>query len=241
LDPYGYGNPHFKVPFGQRPKGWSRGWDFRDCKITRAQVKAIESIRNTHGEIFFRWLGWVIGDTMHIEPQIPPSRAQIDWTTVPNGEIDMPLLPLMYGHGYAVPPPDAKVKGDQSAKVEDVRALQDLMNLAYGARLKLDGQYGPATVAAAFQFLAGYSGHSDAKTGRWVGGNQWGDLHKDLVKAIAGSGGQGEQGEQGIQGEEGEQGEPGEPGAPGAPGEPGEPGEDGKPVTLTIIGDTQVP
>ena len=153
----------------------------------------------------------------------------------------MPLLPLMYGHGYAVPPPDAKVKGDQSAKVEDVRALQDLMNLAYGARLKLDGQYGPATVAAAFQFLAGYSGHSDAKTGRWVGGNQWGDLHKDLVKAIAGSGGQGEQGEQGIQGEEGEQGEQGEPGAPGAPGEPGEPGEDGKPVTLTIIGDTQVP
>ena len=82
IDPFGYGNPHFYVAYGQKPAGWSRGWDFRDIKLTRAQVEAVEAIKNTNGEQMFRWLGWLNGDTMHFEGQVPPSRCLVDWNTV---------------------------------------------------------------------------------------------------------------------------------------------------------------
>lgn len=78
IDPFGYGNPHFKRAYGDR-------WDFSDCKITESQVRAVEAIRNTSGEQMFRWLGWAIGDTMHFEAQVPPSRTTVDWDTVPGG------------------------------------------------------------------------------------------------------------------------------------------------------------
>lgn len=76
IDPFGYGNPHFQSPYG-------KGWDFSDCKITKDQVAAVEGIRNTNGDQLFRWLGWLIGDTQHFEIQVPPTRAKVNWTTVP--------------------------------------------------------------------------------------------------------------------------------------------------------------
>lgn len=78
IDPFGYGNPHFY-------KSYNNGWNFSDCKVQAHQVKAVEDIKNTSGEQMFRWLGWAIGDTMHFEAQVPPSRTTVDWSTVPGG------------------------------------------------------------------------------------------------------------------------------------------------------------
>lgn len=78
IDPFGYGNPHFQRKYGDR-------WDFSDCKFTKAQVDAVEAIKNVHGEQFFRWLGWAIGDTMHFELQVHPTRTAVNWDTVPGG------------------------------------------------------------------------------------------------------------------------------------------------------------
>lgn len=76
IDPFKFGNPHFYKKYGN-------GWDFSDCKITEEQVRAVEAIKNTYGEQMFRWLGWLIGDTMHFELQVPPNRCKVDWSTVP--------------------------------------------------------------------------------------------------------------------------------------------------------------
>ena len=60
------------------------------CKYTLAQVRAIESIRNTTGEIMFRWLGWAIGDFMHWQINVPPTRMTVDWNTVPGHDVVIP-------------------------------------------------------------------------------------------------------------------------------------------------------
>lgn len=103
VDPFGYGNPHFQKPYGN-------GWNFEDCKLTGAQVDAAEAIRNTSGEQYFRWLGWAIGDTMHFELQVPPSRTAVDWNTVPGGMESI----MLYGY-------DIGKMGEPSAP-EDPRA-----------------------------------------------------------------------------------------------------------------------
>lgn len=79
IDAFGFGNDHFQRPYGDR-------WGFSDCKITLLQVEAVERIKNTDGETMFRWLGWAIGDTMHFEGQVPPTRTKVDWSTVGDGE-----------------------------------------------------------------------------------------------------------------------------------------------------------
>lgn len=101
----------------------------------------------------------------------------------------MPFLPLVYGHGYETPPPDSVLKGDQTFKMEDIRAYQDLMNWAFAANLRLDGQFGPATVDATKLYLGARTGHPEAKEGRAVVGNQYGDLHLELVRRHSGGGG----------------------------------------------------
>jgi hypothetical protein len=154
-------------------------------------------------------------------------------TQTPVGDDDMAWLPLMYGHGYKTPPTDAKVKGDQTAKTEDVRCLQDMMNHAYGADLTLDGQYGPATVTKAKVHLGGYTGHTDGKEGKWVGGNQQGDLFKDLARNVAGG--------EGPKGDKGDPGPTGPKGTTGAKGDAGAKGAVGPSGTLTISGDVTLP
>lgn len=84
IDPFGYGNPYFRYSSGKGIPYSAGLWDFSDTKITRPQVEAVEAIRNTDGEVYFRWLGWAIGDSMHFEFQVPPSRTNVDWTSVPN-------------------------------------------------------------------------------------------------------------------------------------------------------------
>lgn len=91
IDPFGHGNDYFRDTAGRSIPYAAGRWDFDDIKLTRSQVEAAERILNTVGEQMFRWLGWPIGDTMHFEFQVPPSRTQIDWDTVPEGEVDMAL------------------------------------------------------------------------------------------------------------------------------------------------------
>lgn len=77
FDPFALGNPHFQAKYGN-------GWDFSDTKFTPAQIKAVEAIRTNSGAQVFRWLGWAIGDTMHIEITCSPAALAtgIDWNTV---------------------------------------------------------------------------------------------------------------------------------------------------------------
>lgn len=91
------------------------------------------------------------------------------------------MLPLQFGHGYPVQPDGSKLAGDHSHRIEDVRALQDLLNLAYGTGLKLDGLYGPATATAVENHIGRYTGYSYGQQGFWVGGNQWGNLIRDVA------------------------------------------------------------
>jgi hypothetical protein len=91
IDPFGYGNPHFYAAFGKYTNELGRAWDFNDCKLTRPQVEAVEKIKNTSGDQYFRWLGWVNGDTMHFELQVPPTKTAVDWTTVPGGDDGMSI------------------------------------------------------------------------------------------------------------------------------------------------------
>lgn len=171
IDPFGYGNPHFNRPFGDR-------WNFSNCKITRAQVEAVENIKNIYGEQMFRWLGWLIGDTMHFEYIVPPTRTQVDWNTVPGG-VEMPLLPIRYGD-----------------ETEDTRLLQGYLNEAYGSGLKEDSIYGPATQSAILNSpMLSYTGEDEAvpggsvAAGKEVNARMWRGLNRDWVRKVAGTSG----------------------------------------------------
>ncbi len=72
LDPWKAGNPHFR----------GKPWTYSQIKFTREQVAAIRRIHNTRGTEMWRWLGDVNGDTMHWQANVPPWRAEVDWSTV---------------------------------------------------------------------------------------------------------------------------------------------------------------
>jgi len=139
IDPFGYGNPHFQAAYG-------KGWDFSDCKITEKQVLAVEAIKNTNGDKLFRWLGWAIGDTMHFEYQVPPTRTKVDWTTVLGGQ-----------PGGT---DDVITRATKGIEAEDFqRALNSLgLKDASGAVLKVDGVLGDKTFQAYNKGLAELSG-----------------------------------------------------------------------------------
>lgn len=110
IDPFGFGNPHFYVGWGKKPDGWNRPWTFDDIKLDRVQVEAVEAIRNVEGEQMFRWLGWLNGDTMHFEGQVPPSRCKVNWLTVAgygmeDEEMSLKetLIDLAFAAGWAQP------------------------------------------------------------------------------------------------------------------------------------------
>ncbi len=163
IDPFGHGNPHFEKPYGQ-------GWDFDDCKITEGQVEAVEGLTNTRGEQLFRWLGWLIGDTMHFEGQVMPSRTQVDWGSLPPRKDDvMSLLPMRWGDGGP----------DNPGKKEDVRLLQFNLNEAHGSNLSLDGVYGDSTAAIVRQF---YPRTDSLKDGKTVVASMWGDMEVTIAQ-----------------------------------------------------------
>lgn len=195
-----------------------------------AFIRSVEAIRTNSGARVFRNLP---GDRMHDQIDCSPAdlATGIDWTTVAGADTrsDDALLPLESGHGYDVPPDGSRATGDQSHRIEDVRALQDLLNLAYGAGLTLDGLYGPATIAAVKDNTGGYTGNPAGQQGHWLGGNQYGNLILDVAKTA------------GVEGPEGPPGPPGDPGPKGDPGDTGPQGPPGPPATLTITGDANLP
>ena len=206
IDWFGYGNPHFQKRFGD-------GWDFSDCKVTRAQVDAVEAIRNTQGEPMFRWLGWAIGDTMHFEAQVPPSRCDVDWATVPGGN-----RPPATGGDIML-----CKQGDQG---EHVEAWQEFLLLDDPNALPnwgADGDFGAETVewTKGFQAKNGLpqTGAYDAKTDAFV-------------KHAGGEPGpRGPKGDTAARGPAGPQGPKGDAGPRGAQGPAGPAG------SLTIRGD----
>ena len=70
------------------PEDFSEDWFPAVCKYTLSEVRAIEGIKNTTGEQMFRWLGWAIGDFMHWQINVPPTRMTVDWNTVPNQDVE---------------------------------------------------------------------------------------------------------------------------------------------------------
>lgn len=246
FDPFGAGNPHFQKSYGN-------GWNFSDCKFTRDQVEAVEAIRTNSGKQVYRWLGWAIGDTMHFEITCSPAdlATGINWNTVEgntNGGKTDNMLPLAYGMGYESAPSDSESRdgvspgSNQEHRMEDVRALQDMLN-HLGAGLKLDGLFGAGTVAAVKEHTGHMTGHPRGKEGRWFGGNQFANL---IVEIGGGEGRRGPEGPQGPEGPRGPQGKRGLKGDRGPRGERGESGPagkdgaDGADASLTITGTKEI-
>lgn len=213
IDPYAHGNPHFLKAFGD-------GWDFTDCKITRPQVTAVEAIRNTTGEQYFRWLGWAIGDTMHFELQVPPSRTEVNWSTVPG----TPPAPDPGGNFDMLQPCK---KGDTGLHVE---ALQVMLTSAGFPPGEIDGVYGDATSAALLACRKSLG--SKATSGDFFDEYGYQQVHVAHIKRHAIPGPVGPVGPEGAKGGAGPVGPPGPPGPPGSPGPAG---------SLTIKGNVTIP
>lgn len=208
IDPFGYGNPHFQRRFNDR-------WNFSDCKITRTQVEAVEGIRNIQGEQMFRWLGWAIGDTMHFELQVPPSRTKVDYSTVPDiGDMELML-----------------VNGDGGAAVQWYQEALIGWNSDALPEWGADSDFGNETETWVRAFQAAQdleeTGTIDGVTATLLGTH-----HPD-----SGSGATGPQGPEGPPGPEGPQG----PEGPRGPkGDQGPLGPEGPAGSLTIRGDQEI-
>jgi hypothetical protein len=82
---YNY-NKHIKAR--TTPEDFDKWWFPTVCKYTLEQVRAIEGIKNVQGEQMWFWLGWLIGDFMHWQINVPEDRLEVDWNTVPGHEVD---------------------------------------------------------------------------------------------------------------------------------------------------------
>jgi hypothetical protein len=146
-------------------------------KYTPEIVNRILSVTNTLGEQMFGWLGYVIGDTMHWQINVPPERQSVDWSTVDGGTSRLSesfvsskhestkgatmYLPLEYGDGFVSNP----------IRQEDVIWLQMALHRAGFEDLvgDIDGKYGMMTAA-------GVGRLRDGGDGRHYGAVQHDDL-----------------------------------------------------------------
>lgn len=118
----------------------------------------IQDIRTNNGRQVLRWGGLYSGnkDPMHFEVVCSPAdlRTGINWKTV---------------HGYVSPPaaPTAKRHPvlSEGSKGLAVRELQNKLNVTTGSKLKVDGNFGPATVKAVIGFQAFFKVHADGIVG----------------------------------------------------------------------------
>lgn len=205
LDPFGYGNPHFYKPYGN-------GWDFDDCKLTKVQVDAVEAIKNTIGEQMLRWLGWINGDTMHFELQVPPTRTEVDWSTVAGDQGEDMFVKL----------------GDKGPAVEywQRRLVRLGSNITYpgGPPQGIDGDYGAKVEAAVKAQVPGSNGKQIAP------------FEAEYLDAKIGA-----SGIAGPPGPAGPQGPQGPTGPAGPKGSTGAKGADGADGSLTITGAAKIP
>lgn len=131
-----------KYPKGlPRPIQWSMIEDH--TVYTPEIVAGLEGIRNIHGEQLFKWLGLLIGDTMHWDINVPPERMGIDYSTVPTG-----VAP-------PVPPPTID---DEVYVMQTLRKGDGLVSREFGDRTFLAPQ------VAAFQASARSKGYEDGNS-----------------------------------------------------------------------------
>ena len=74
-------NPHVHRQIFPGDPGFGVEW-----QIDEFTVNMLEAIKNVRGEPMVKWLGWAIGDTMHLEPKVGPNNGVgwgvVDWTSV---------------------------------------------------------------------------------------------------------------------------------------------------------------
>ena len=88
-------NPHIHRPIVPGDPGFGVEW-----QILEHQVEKIEAIRNVDGDQIWRWLGWAIGDTMHIDVLVGPAACTVDWSTVYTGQEDDMISWYDWVQGY---------------------------------------------------------------------------------------------------------------------------------------------
>jgi hypothetical protein len=227
FDPFAKGNPHYKKKYGD-------GWNFSDTNFTSAQVKAVEAIRTKSGHKVFRWLGWLIGDTMHFEINTSPAALAtgINWDTVDGqrlGEDDYMFTNKTPGPNPAV----AMYQRDLISLGYDLGDFEPIQDTLYpkGA----DGWYRDTAIAVTkvFQKNLGLpvTGNADAMT---VG------TAANLVQFSQRGGGSGTPGPQGPAGPQGPKGDKGDKGPKGDAGPKGPQGPEGPGGTLVIRGEKQI-
>lgn len=132
----------------------------------------IQNIRTNNGRQVWRWGGTYAGnkDAMHYEIVCAPAdlRTGINWRTV-------------YGYvppASSTPPPSARPVLKLGSTGTWVRFLQSRLNACAGARLTVDGDFGPSTRTAVINFQRFFKLTADGT----VGTKTWGVL--DYVYAL---------------------------------------------------------
>lgn len=69
---------------------------------------------------------------------------------------------------------------------EDIRMLQNRLNVVFGTQLEVDGVYGPATVAAVAAHTGSQTSNTSWRAGNGVGQRQWDYLDAGWIRANAG-------------------------------------------------------
>jgi hypothetical protein len=218
---------------------------FARCKFTPENIAAIEAIRFNNGEQAFRWLGWSIGDTMHIQGNASKVAlvSGINWDTVLGwmGEpIQPPTLPPSEGGEEGVMMAYAK-KGDKSEAVVEIQTF--LVSQRYDLGVwgpvgdGADGVWGNDTTAAvaSWQNDHGITEYAPVTKAPITRGNYFGPRSAGFVAGTSGEGAVGPQGPKGDKGDTGAQGPRGlegpigigQVGAQGPQGERGPKGDTG--------------
>jgi hypothetical protein len=88
------------------------------------------------------------------------------------------------------PPPqeDDMLPVDANSGKEDIRAIQEMLNAAYGTDLTPTGDWDDPTIAAVATHTGHATGNNDWSQGLGVGGVQYALIVSDMVKAGAGNG-----------------------------------------------------
>ncbi len=224
-------NPYLRVT---RP---DPDWMFARCKFTRENIEAIEAIRFNNGEQAFRWLGWAIGDTMHIQGNASKdaTASGIDWSTVLGwtGEpIQLPTNPPPSGNnGEGVMMAYAR-KGDKSEAVVEIQTFLVLQGYDLGdwgpAGDGADGVWGSDTTEAvlAWQNAHNITEYNFVAKIAFVRGDYFGPRSAGFATSLTGGGAgsvgpTGPKGDTGAQGPRGDDGIDGEDGTDGVGIEPG--------------------
>lgn len=92
----------------------------------------------------------------------------------------------------ATPPPsieDNMLPLDKTSATEDIRMLQNRLNIAYGTGLTLDGVYGTSTETAVRTHLGAFTGDPEAQAGRRVVARQWDEMLLAMIRRTGGGSG----------------------------------------------------